>query len=180
MSETIIIQQTKNWLERVVIGLNFCPFAAREMKRDAIRYVVCEIKNWDLIIQMLREECTHLDENEQTATTLVIFSENFDDFDTFLALLEKAEAELLIEDDYEGIYQLASFHPNYQFADTKKTDAANFTNRSPYPMLHFLREAQIDHALENFDDPESIPEKNMAVARERGYAQMKALRAACF
>jgi uncharacterized protein len=180
MNDETIILHTKNWLERVVIGLNFCPFAAREMKRDSIRYVVCEVKNWDLIIEKLREECLHLDESEQTATTLVIFPENFDDFETFLALLEKAEDELLIEDDYEGIYQLASFHPNYQFADTKKTDAANFTNRSPYPMLHFLREAQIDGALENFDDPDGIPDRNMAVARAHGYAQMKALREACF
>jgi uncharacterized protein len=176
----LIIQQTKNWILNVVIGCNFCPFAAREMKMDSIRYVVCREKNNPEILKCLLDECVFLDKNEKTATTLVIFPENRDEFDDFLTLLDAAEHSILTEEDYDGIYQLASFHPKYLFAGSDESDAANYTNRSPYPMLHFLRESSIDLVLEHYENPEEIPERNILFARKKGLEQMKNLRAACF
>jgi hypothetical protein len=93
-------------------------------------------------------------------------------------LVSTAEA-LLIESDYEGIYQVASFHPDYQFAGTLMADAANYTNRSIFPMLHLLRESSVDKALEHYADPEGIPDRNIDFAREKGPAYMKMLRDAC-
>lgn len=175
-----IIQQTQNWIDRVVIGLNFCPFAARVIRHDSVRYRICSETSIDAIFRCLRDECEHLDADESTETTLVIFPTGFADFYGFLDLLEQAENALLIDDDYEGIYQLASFHPDYLFDESAPDDPANFTNRSPYPMLHFLRESSIDAALETFDRADEIPEKNIATARKKGLAAMRALREACF
>ena len=86
---------------------------------------------------------------------------------------------MLIEQDYEGIYQLASFHPEYCFAGEDETDAANYTNRSPYPMLHLIREASLEKALQNYPDAELIPERNIALARSKGLAEMKHLLERC-
>ena len=96
----------------------------------------------------------------------------------YLDLVDKGE-RLLVKENYEGIYQLASFHPLYLFAGSNENDAANYTNRSPYPMLHILREDSITKALENFDDPDSIPEKNIDFAKTKGLEYMKMLAASC-
>ncbi len=173
-----IITQTKNWIREVVIGCNFCPFAAKEMKQDTIHYEVVTTTGIKAAREAFLAECQRLDNDESIATTLMIFPEAFPDFMGYLDLVDAVE-KMLRQKGYEGIYQVASFHPLYQFAGTEPEDAANYTNRSIYPMLHILREAQIEKALLNFPDPQSIPERNVKFAHEKGRAYMKMLRDSC-
>jgi uncharacterized protein len=173
-----IIDQTKKWITNVVIGCNFCPFAAKEIKKQAVHYQVETSTDVEVCLEAFLQECNRLDEEENIATTLLIFSEGFQQFDDFLDLLADAE-NLLTENGYEGVYQVASFHPQYIFGGAPVNDAANYTNRSVYPMLHLLREAQIDEVLERYADPEKIPDNNILFAREKGVEYMKLLRDTC-
>ncbi len=174
-----IIEQTKKWITSVVIGCNFCPFAAKEMKRQTVHYQVENSTDKAVCLQVFMDECARLDKEENIVTTVLIFPNGFEQFDDFLKLVEEAE-NLLEANDYEGVYQVASFHPQYIFGDAPVNDAANYTNRSIYPMLHLLREAQIDEALERYPDPEKIPDNNIHFAREKGVQYMKMLRDSCF
>jgi hypothetical protein len=130
-------------------------------------------------LEAVLQETIRLDNETNIETTLLIFPNAFQQFDDYLDLVSLAE-KLLKKNGYEGIYQLASFHPLYQFANSPENDAANYTNRSVYPMLHFLREESIDKALENYKSPEKIPDRNINFAREKGEIYMKMLRDACF
>lgn len=172
------ITQTKKWITDVVIGCNFCPFAAREVKLDRVRYEVTDTKDMAVALELMINECRALDESTAIETTLLIFTQGFTSFDDYLDLISLAE-QTLRHYQYEGVYQVASFHPLYCFEGEEKDDAANYTNRSPYPMLHLLREESIEKALEKYPDPDSIPERNIEFARSKGEAYMKALRDAC-
>jgi uncharacterized protein len=173
-----IITQTRNWIRNVVIQCNFCPFAARELNQNTVHYQVEMGTGWEVCLLAFKEECLRLDADSSIATTLLIFPFAFPDFMDFLNLLAKAEKLLRLE-DYEGIYQVASFHPLYQFAGTSHDDASNYTNRSIYPMLHLLREDAVEKALLHYPDPEGIPDRNISFAREKGPAYMKMLRDSC-
>jgi Uncharacterized protein conserved in bacteria len=173
-----IIAQTKEWIKKVVVGCNFCPFAAKELKQDTIHYEVVTTAGIKAARAAFLAECKRLDNEESIATTIIIFPEAFPDFMDYLDLVDAVE-KTLRQNGYEGVYQVASFHPLYQFAGTEPEDAANYTNRSIYPMLHILREAQIEKALLNFPDPQSIPERNVNFAREKGKVYMKMLRDSC-
>ena len=173
-----VIAQTKKWIVDVVIGCNFCPFAAREIKRDTIYYEVTSAKTLDEGIKLFLNECRRLDTDNTIETSFLIFPDSFQSFDEYLYLVAQAE-KVIKQRDYEGIYQVASFHPLYCFAGSPANDAANYTNRSPYPMLHLLREEKIEQALEKYPDPEAIPDRNIRFAREKGEAYMKMLRDAC-
>jgi hypothetical protein len=173
-----IIEQTKKWIHEVVIGCNFCPFAAKVMKQDSVFYAVEESTDTAICLDLFLKEIERLDDNAHIETSFVIFPNAFGSFENYLDLVETAE-ELLTEKGYEGIYQLASFHPLYQFADAAPKDAANYTNRSVYPMLHLLRESAIDEVLENYADPENIPQNNINFARKKGLLYMKMLRDSC-
>ncbi len=178
MTSSTVIAQTSQWINSVVIGCNFCPFAAKAMLRKSIRYVVLSDATLKSALSAVEEELRYLDESPDIETTLLIFPGQFPDFIDYLDLVEMAE-DLSIELDYEGIYQLASFHPAYCFAGATDDDPANYTNRSPYPMLHLLREDSITKAVRHFMDPEGIPERNIAFAQEKGLAYMELLRLAC-
>ena len=160
------------------MGCNFCPFASREVQRDSIHYEVIRSEAMEICLEAVLRECKRLDEDPAIETTLLIFPGAFHQFEEFLELLELGE-DLLLENDYEGIYQIASFHQDYRFADAPADDPANYTNRSLYPMLHLLREASLDRVLENYPDPEGIPERNIDFARQKGLAYMQLLRDAC-
>lgn len=123
------IHETRSWITNVVVGCNFCPFAARELKLDTIHYQVESSTKPEEILQALLNECKRLDENEKTETSLLILTESHRDFDEYLELVNLAE-QLIEAEDYEGIYQVASFHPDYRFAAAPADDPANFTNRS--------------------------------------------------
>lgn len=172
------IEQTKQWVREVVIGCNLCPFAAPVVKKDRLYYVVDDSRSIESSLETFMLECNRLDADPDIETTLIIYTHAFADFDTYLGFLEVAEA-LLAEYAYDGIYQVASFHPHYRFAGSEAEDAANFTNRSPYPMLHLLRESSVEKALETYPDAEKIPQRNIDFARSKGLAYMKMLRDAC-
>lgn len=173
-----IIDQTITWIHKVVVGCNFCPFAARTLKQHHVHYQVEANTNTNLCLDAFLEEIARLDKEIHIETSFLIFSNAFQQFDDYLKILSIAE-NLLKEKGYEGIYQLASFHPMYRFASTIKNDPANYTNRSIYPMLHLLRESSIDKAIKQYENPENIPEHNVDFARKKGLTFMKLLRDSC-
>ena len=155
-----VIIATRNWVESIVIKLDLCPFARRELNGGRVRMKVCSDGDESALLQALQDEMKLLDRESSIETTLLIHPfllQDFDDYNQFLNLVDG----LIIEQSREGIYQVASFHPQYQFAGTDPDAAENFTNRSPYPMLHLLREASVEKAIESFPDVEKIPEKNI-------------------
>lgn len=171
-----VIAQTKQWLERAVIGLNLCPFAKGVHIKDQIRYFVSHAQTAEELLQDLIAELEVLAEAnpEKIDTTLLIHPFVMQDFLDYNDFLDVADATL--EDrDLDGILQIASFHPEYQFEDTNFDDIENFTNRSPFPTLHLLREESIDRAVEAFPEAEEIYEKNMATLRSLGLEGWKKL-----
>lgn len=173
------IDATRAWVETFVVGHEVCPFAGREVARDSIRYVTGDASDPATALMQLMEECWHLDAHPETETTLLVLTSGVEDFDDYLDLLGLAEA-LLVDQGYEGVYQLASFHPDYVFEGAGEDSAGNYTNRSPWPMLHLLREAGLERALAHYPDPEGIPGRNRermeALGRERLAASLAALR----
>ncbi len=173
-----IIRQTQQWITEVVVGCNFCPFAARVLKQQTVHYQVQSGGNLQQSLTALAAEAARLDADTTIETSFLIFPETFAEFEAYLSLVDLAE-ELLRQNGYEGVYQLASFHPQYLFAGSHEQDAANYTNRSLYPMLHLLRESSIDSALEHYKDPGQIPDRNIDFARKKGLTYMKMLRDSC-
>ena len=173
-----IIEQTKKWISEVVVGCNFCPFAAKVIKQQSVHYQVEDSSVATQCLESFVLEITRLENEINIETSFLIFPNAFSKFDDYLNGVSVAE-KLLKQKGYEGIYQLASFHPLYRFANSAVDDAANYTNRSIYPMFHLLREESITSALENFENPENIPNRNIEFAREKGLLYMKMLRDAC-
>lgn len=172
------VTATENWVKRVIMTHNLCPFARREVKRGSIRYVAVEASQPKAVLKALLAEYALLDQQPEVETTLVILPRGFDDFHAYLDVVDRSD-EALGEHGYEGVYQLASFHPDYCFDGEPQDDAANYTNRSPFPTLHILREASMEKALANYADPEAIPEQNIAFARNKGSAFFAALLETC-
>lgn len=162
----------------MVIGLNFCPFASREFKQNTIHYQIEKGTTHTDCRQALLKELKRLDSNKAIATTLLIFPNAFPEFDAYLKFVAFAE-KLLQQKGYDGTYQLATFHPLYQFEESAIDDAANYTNRSLYPMLHLLREADVRKAVQFYGNAEEIPVRNVQFAREKGVAYLKMLRDSC-
>jgi hypothetical protein len=157
----------KSWIDKVIVGLNFCPFAKKEIERNTVRYTISPTAQVNDALSHLLEELALLDQQLEIQTTLLIFPFGFVDFENYLDMLELANS-LIDQGGYSGIYQLASFHPNYCFEGEDENDPANYTNRSPYPILHILRESSIEAVLKRYPEPESIPDNNIAKARELG------------
>jgi uncharacterized protein len=166
-----ITSVTKQWIQSVVIDCNFCPFAAQTSLNNSLRMVVQERSSASEVLGTLDEEFALLDSKEEIETTLIILSNGFEDFLSYVALAAKAERRLT-KHGYEGIYQIASFHPLYCFGDADDSDPANYTNRSPYPMLHLLREESITRAIEHYSNPDGIPDRNVRYARSKGLEYM--------
>ena len=162
IASQIVIDDTRVWLERAVIGLNLCPFAKSVHVKGQIHYVVSAARTADELLQDLIAELNALAAHDPATrdTTLLIAPEclaDFLDFNDFLALADQA----LVDLELDGVLQIANLHPDYQFAGTRADDITNFTNRSPYPTLHLLREDSIDRAVDAFPEAETIFEKNM-------------------
>ena len=164
-----IIQETQDWLTKAVIGLNLCPFAKAVHVKEQIKYVVSEATTVEQLLQDLTEELEFLAEvsREKIDTTLLIHPDLLNDFLDYNDFLELAD-QLLEDLDLDGELQIASFHPQYQFAGTKIDDITNFTNRSPYPTLHLIREDSIDDAVKAFPEAEAIFETNMQTMEKLG------------
>jgi hypothetical protein len=174
--ERIAIEDTQKWLLEAVVGLNLCPFAKAVVVKDMVRYRVCASSDPADVLAMLREELQHLAEAapDKLDTTLLIAPNalpNFLDFNDFLADCD----EVLIDLELDGVLQVADFHPHYQFGGTEVDDIENFTNRTPYPTLHLLREASIDKAVEAYPDASLIFERNIDVLNKLGHEGWKAL-----
>jgi len=175
----VLISQTKKWVDDVIVRLNICPFAKAEVQSQRIHYQVVNKSSFNTYLETLWQQCVKLDQTPAIATTLIIFSDPNMDFDEYLDLVEFSEQKLESE-GYEGIYQLASFHPDYVFDSQAGEDAANYTNRSPYPMLHLIREDDISKALASFLRPEMIPERNIEYTRRKGIDHMHGLLNSCY
>ncbi len=171
-----VCRDMRLWLERAVIGLNLCPFAKSVHVKGQIRWVVSAARDAQALREELREELQALlaSDPEQTDTTLLIAPWCLADFLDFNDFLAEADA-LLDELGLQGTLQIASFHPQFQFAGTTPDDITNFSNRAPYPTLHLLREASIDRAVEAFPQAEAIYERNMQCLRELGTSGWQAL-----
>ena len=164
-----VIADTVRWLERAVIGLNLCPFAKAVHTKGQIHYVVSEATDASDLLEELRHELQALAEisAEKRDTTLLIAPRCLQDFLDFIDFLGLAE-DLVDTLDLDGVLQVASFHPQFQFADAAQDDITNATNRAPYPMLHLLREDSIDRAVQAFPEAETIYERNMQVLEDLG------------
>lgn len=169
-----IIEETRCWLTSTIIGLNFCPFAKREFTQNTIRYAVSKGKDLESNLHILAEEFQYLDKHSDTETTLLIFSHSVIDFDDFLELIDYAN-QLLDDLGYDTVYQIAHFHPDYCFDGVELDDASNYTNRSPYPTLHLIREQSMQRAIDSHPDTTQIPNTNIKLARELGVEHLQSL-----
>lgn len=172
------LQATRAWVEHAVIGLNLCPFAKAVQVKDLIRYVCSDAQDTDALLAVLRSELQRLADTpmDEVETTLLVHPQVLQDFLDYNDFLDEADA-LLEEMGLDGTLQIASFHPQYQFAGTDADDIDNATNRSPYPTLHLLREASIERAVAAFPEAEAIYEANQRTLRALGPAGLAALRA---
>lgn len=168
----------KNWLWHIVIGYNFCPFAKREWIRDAIAYPQSTASTINEALTDLQLAIESLESDPRLETSLLILNAGFRELDDYLDLVDCANL-LLDNSGYRGIYQIASFHPNYLFEGEAADDASHYTNRAPYPILHLIREAGLQRAVENHPNPEQIPLDNIDKARELGTEHWQKLLAQC-
>ncbi|MCR9104274.1 MAG: DUF1415 domain-containing protein [Gammaproteobacteria bacterium] len=160
MDKKSILRATRHWLEATVIGRNLCPFAKLPLARGEVRLTVSAACSPVELLLDLADELQWLDTAPDVETTLLIHPDVLQNFGHYNQFLTQAEG-LLYQQGYEGIYQLASFHPDYQFAGTSADDAQNYSNRSPYAMLHLLREASVERAVAAHPDPQQIPQRNI-------------------
>lgn len=174
--DAAVIAATRDWVDRAVIGLNLCPFAKAVQVKGQVRYVVSRAQTPDALLAALDEELRKLAaaDPEELDTTLLIHPQVLADFLDFNDFLERAD-RLLAELGLEGTLQVASFHPDYQFAGTAPDDISNFTNRSPYPTLHLIRETSIDRAVAAFPEAEEIYERNIETLEKLGHEGWQAL-----
>ena len=166
-SEPDCVQQTVKWVREFVIKLNLCPFAKREMDKGSVRVQASQALTVDDAMIDLMTEIELLGLNSDIETTLLVFPSCLTVFFDYLDFVDHAES-ILRANGQEGIYQLATFHPDYCFADGSADYVTNYTNRSPYPMVHLLREEHIDQAIAYYGDTEQIPENNMTCLRKLG------------
>jgi len=168
--ERTAIEDTQKWLLEAVVGLNLCPFAKSVVVKDMVRYRVCASDKPADLLAMLREELQHLAEADpdKLDTTLLIAPNALPDFLDFNDFLADCD-DVLMDLELDGVLQVADFHPHYQFGGTEVDDIENFTNRTPYPTLHLLREASIDKAVEAYPDASLIFERNIEVLNKLGH-----------
>jgi uncharacterized protein len=170
------IAETRAWLEKAVIGLNLCPFAKAVHGKGQIRWVLSEAREPEALLHELMHELQLLAaaDPQVVDTTLLVHPQvlgDFLDYNDFLDLADAALEEL----ELDGVLQIASFHPDYQFAGTEPDDMGNFSNRSPYPTLHLLREDSIERAVEAAGPAEDIFERNIRTLQELGLAGWRKL-----
>ncbi|ASK35624.1 hypothetical protein CEK62_15160 [Alcanivorax sp. N3-2A] len=171
-----IEQRTRQWLEQAVIGLGLCPFASQPYGRDQVAIVVSDATGEAQLLAQLSAELRRLDDSAagERETTLLVVPAMLADFLDYNDFLDQVDA--LLENHGDGdAYQVASFHPAYQFAGTAPGDAENYTNRAPYPILHILREDSLSRALEHYPDADLIPERNIEAMNRLGAAALKRL-----
>lgn len=173
-----IARSVERWVRDVVVGHNLCPFAGRELATGRIRVTVSDAKTPEHLISDLQRELRRLVEDQAVETTVLAHPRVLSDFVDYNQFLDAADG-LLIHMDLADDFQIASFHPDYRFADSDDDDPANYTNRSPCPLLHLLREASLSNAIDGYGDTAAISERNIALFEELGLAGAQALLAKC-
>lgn len=176
--DSLVTGVSRKWVISVVVGLDFCPFAKRELERGSVRFRASDAATVEECCAALLHELRDMNGDESVESVLLILPAGYEDFQEYLIMVGAAEACLKLN-GYEGIYQLASFHPDYCFVDSTPDDAANYTNRSPYPMIHILRASGIEAAGAQHPDVDAIPNRNIEVARKLGADTLKAMLDQC-
>ena len=168
-SDDPVIAATRKWVERAVIGLSLCPFAHAPFRDGRIRFVHTRVATQAALADVLADELERLSHasRDEIETTLIVHPGVLGDFLDYNDFLDVADA-IVAEMELDGVIQVASFHPQYQFEDTAPDDITNFSNRSPYPTLHLLREESVDEAVATHPDTESIPARNIATMKKLG------------
>ena len=178
MTHNRIITSTRQWLETVVVGLKLCPFADRELRYGRVRFTVTDAETEAELLMALHSELSLLINDATVETTLLIHPQTLLDFYDFNDFLQIAD-DLLTDLALQGIVQIASFHPDYQFGGTAPDDVQNYTNRSPNPMLHLIREDSLARAIGAYPDVAQIPTRNVALMQSMGSTKARALLARC-
>jgi uncharacterized protein len=179
LQEDEIVGSVRQWLETVVINMNLCPFAKRELVKNRVRFAVTEAITEEQLLMALQAELELLGSDPSLETTLLIHAEVLQDFYDYNQFLSYADS-LLVQMGLEGVYQIASFHPHYQFGGTGVDDVENYTNRSPYPLLHILREDSLERVIADTADVAQIPARNIELMNSLGHDKLAALMQACF
>ncbi|EKO3563930.1 DUF1415 domain-containing protein [Vibrio metschnikovii] len=176
LSPSTITEHVNQWLNDVVIGLNLCPFAAKPQRNQQIKIFVSQASLEEALLQDILDQLLELDTKEakELETTLVVVPNMLDDFMDYNFFIDWVEA-LIRQQDWEGIFQVATFHPDYCFAGTCPEDDENLTNRSPYPIFHLIREQSMERVLKHYPNPEAIPEINIQRVSQLSPAERKAL-----
>jgi hypothetical protein len=163
----------RRWVQTTVVGLNLCPFAKRELDSDRVRFAVTDASTETALLVALESELLHLADDSSLETTMLIHPDvlkSFSDYNQFLDMVDGLLAQMALE----GAFQVASFHPEYQFADTDIDDPENYTNRSPYPVLHILREESIERAVAGAPDTDQVPARNIEKMNSIGTEKLRA------
>lgn len=168
------IEATRLWVQRLVVDMNLCPFAKRELVKERVRFAITAATTEAQLLAALRAELERLQSDPSVETTLLIHPQVLQDFRDYNQFLDAADG-LLVDMQLDGIYQIASFHPHYQFAGTAADDAENYTNRTPYPLLHLLREDSLERAIASYPDVDGIPERNIALMQRLGHDALQQL-----
>ena len=171
---SIVEQRVRAWLDDFVVGLNLCPFARPVVASAGMRISICESDQLQPVAESFMAELELIAQSSESdiATSLLVLPNALNDFEEYLSFIDNAE-DLIEERDLAGIIQLASFHPDYQFEGESPESASHFTNRSPYPLIHFLRETMMDRVLENFPNPEAIPQRNIQTLEAIGRSDIE-------
>ncbi len=172
MDDQQAVKSVKKWINEFIIPNNVCPFAYKEIQNKTTRFIVKQHNSIEDTLFNIINELTQLDKELETNTSLFIINQGVDDFDAFLDLVSLANA-LLEKQNYAGVYQLASFHPQYQFENTKQDAAENFSNRAPCPVIHILRETAVELAVKQHIDVHQIPKDNIKRLNEIGFKKLK-------
>ncbi len=181
LTEQEILEQTRHWVETVVVKHNFCPFAHKPLKNRRIRFTACMSDDLEILAEQLLSELLFLREADHDIieTSILVSPDCLQEFNEYNQFLDVVDG-LIDQLQLNGIIQVASFHPNYQFADLDGDDVRNYTNRSPYPCFHLILEDSIEHARSTYPDVDAIPERNMAHLLTNGTKQAQVELDACF
>ena len=172
LTDQVIVNSVRRWFEKAVLGLNLCPFAAAPYQRGSIKFVLCRARNDQGILTDLYLHLLSMDRDQKIETLIMICPDHlsgFTDYNQFLTLAE----HLLGVEGWQGTYQIASFHPDYRFADTKEDDRENWTNRSPFPLLHLIRESSISHLVDRDVRVDQVPLNNVRTLNQLDEEQME-------
>ncbi len=179
MEDEKTIRPIKKWVESLVVDKNLCPFAKRELVKNRVRFSPTSAATEELLLLALQSELELLNTDPAIETTLLIHPNVLQDFNDYNGFLDVAD-QLLVQMELEGLFQIASFHPDYQFDGVQVEDPENYTNRSPFPMLHIIREASLERAIADYPDVNDIPIRNIAMMNALGRDKLLALLESCF